>query len=98
LLVQSNPNGVPHGVVIGGIAAGEANVIANNRTTAIKVVNSADGVAMRGNSIHDNGGLGIDLVDGFGPGGVTPNDPLDADTFGGNHLQNFPMIQRALRS
>jgi hypothetical protein len=96
--VQSNPNGIPRGVAIGGVAPGEANLIAHNRTFAVRVANSATGVAIRGNSIHDNGGLGIDLV-GFGPAGagVTPNDPLDADDFGGNHLQNFPVLQRALR-
>ena len=96
--VQSNPNGVPRGVAIGGLAPGEANVIAHNRAIAVRVANSATGVAVRGNSIRDNGGLGIDLV-GFSSSGagVTPNDPLDADDFGGNHLQNFPVIQRALR-
>jgi hypothetical protein len=44
---------------------------------------------IRGNSIHDNGSLGIDLAGNLGP---TPNDPLDADT-GVNDLQNFPIIQ-----
>ncbi|MBN2292102.1 MAG: hypothetical protein JXM70_06735 [Pirellulales bacterium] len=38
------------------------------------------------NSIHSNGGLGID----FGPNGIVEgNDPLDADD-GPNHLQNYP--------
>lgn len=42
------------------------------------------------NSIHDNGGLGIDLKDD----GVTPNDPGDLDG-GPNNLQNYPEITSA---
>ena len=50
-----------------------------------------------GNSIHDNGALGIDLRDASGAG-PTPNDVLDADSAGGNHLQNFPRLTRAVRA
>src|SRR5690606_18660414 len=46
------------------------------------------GNAILGNSIHSNGGLGIDFF-GDGP---TGNDPGDADT-GPNGLQNFPVIE-----
>ena len=42
---------------------------------------------MRGNSIHDNAKLGIDL----GSDGVTANDLCDPDS-GANNLQNFPVI------
>ena len=42
------------------------------------------------NSIHSNGGLGINL----GTDSVTPNDANDADT-GPNGLQNFPVISSA---
>src|SRR5262245_27348494 len=42
---------------------------------------------IQANSIHSNGGLGIDL----GGDGFTLNDALDADA-GPNGLQNFPVI------
>jgi titin len=78
--------------VIGGTGPGEGNTIAYN-TGAGVVVDAADsgtGNRIRGNSIHSNGGLGIDL----GGDGVTPNDPGDADD-GPNGLQNFPVLSRA---
>lgn len=80
--------------VIGGTAAGEGNVIARNG-----VNNAGKGVAIRkdfsgnrvlGNSIHSNGGLGLDLADD----GVTPNDSGDVDTgvLTANEFQNYPVI------
>jgi len=48
------------------------------------------GHSIRGNSIHSNDGLGIDL----GADGPTLNDPDDLDT-GPNNLQNFPVITSA---
>lgn len=83
-------------VVIGGSAPGEGNEIAGHRSTGISIANTFAGVRIAGNSIHDNGGIGIDLItDGFLTG-VTPNDPLDVDS-GGNGLQNFPVLQSATR-
>jgi hypothetical protein len=74
--------------IIGGIGAGEANVIAYNSTQGIFFTgNGGSNNSARGNSIHDNGALGIDL----NGTGVDFNDPLDADD-GANHLQNFPII------
>jgi len=78
---------VNHGSLgrIGGPGAGEGNVIAFNG--AYGAGTNGDGTSIRGNSIHDNGGLGIDL----GAAGPNFNDPGDADD-GENHLQNFPII------
>ena len=63
----SKPNG-RHGIIleagssprttIGGTAAGAGNVIAFNAFDGVSLM--ADGAAVLGNSIHDNGGLGID--------------------------------------
>ena len=81
-------------IVIGGVAPGEANVIAFNGNSTDPgsgvMVDGTFGNTIRGNSIHDNSGLyglGIDL----GSNGVTPNDPGDADA-GPNGYQNFPLI------
>jgi hypothetical protein len=86
---------------IGAVGAG--NEIAYNGRAGIIVTGAAGaephrGVTIRGNSIHDNGGvpgatgLGIDLVSntdsGEGPDGI---DPLDADD-GTNQRQNAPEI------
>jgi len=67
-----------------------ANVIAENRGNGIAVLDGA-GNAFLSNSIHSNGGLGIDL----GGDGVTPNDSGDADT-GPNELRNFPVLTSIL--
>ena len=48
---------------------------------------------IRENSIHSNGGLGIDLNDD----GVTANDDTDSDT-GPNSLQNYPVLTHAALS
>jgi hypothetical protein len=75
--------------MIGGTAAGAANVIAFNDIHGVVAEFAAHtGNAIRGNSIHDNGKLGIDL----GTGGPHFNDPLDTDA-GPNLLQNFPIVR-----
>ncbi len=81
-------------VVIGGSAPGEGNEIAGHLGPGISVANTYSGARISGNSIHNNGGLGIDLIGDDLQYGVTPNDPLDADT-GANGLQNYPVITRA---
>ncbi len=78
------------GGTIGGLGPGEANVIAYNGFHGVQT----DGVQtrVRGNSIHDNAYLGIDLYTGANQ--PSPNDPGDGDG-GSNNLQNFPILQSA---
>lgn len=87
-------NGQVQNVVIGGTAPGEGNEIAGQDREGIVVSNGYSGVRISGNSIHDNGTLGIELIDSGFLWGVSPNDPLDADG-GANGLQNFPVLQQA---
>ena len=70
--------------VIGSITDGEGNAIAWNGTG---IYNYGVRNSIRGNPIFFNGSIGIDND----PAGVTPNDPLDADS-GANMLQNFPFV------
>ena len=83
------------GNVIGGIAAGDANTIAFNNGPGVGVAfsfNSTDypvGNSIRGNSIHDNNGAGIDL----GYDGPTPNDS-EGHT-GPNLFQDYPAVTSA---
>src|SRR5262249_44676738 len=89
----------------------EANDIAYNTRAGVNVIAArgnppAVGITVRANSIHDNGGLGIDLGGDYllppnvpagalppypGPDGVTPNDLGDPD-IGPNNLQNYPNL------
>jgi len=82
-------------VMIGGTEPGAGNVIAFNRGKGVEV-KLGNNIAIRGNSIHSNGLLGIDLG-GFNLDGVTINDPGDADT-GPNFLQNYPLLTAASSS
>ncbi len=89
--------GGAHNNVIGisVTGAGAGNVIAHNLGTGVVIGSSiADtgtvGNTIRGNSIYDNGGLGIDL----GNDGVTPNHRHNPSP-GPNNLQNFPVLTRA---
>jgi hypothetical protein len=84
---------------IGGISPGQANIIANS-TSYGGVDVSKDpwfaglplpaGTTIRGNSIHDNSNLGIDL----GADGVTLNDSHTVQP-GPNNWQNFPVLSMA---
>lgn len=86
--------GDPSGAVIGGASPGEGNTIAFNETRGVVVSSGTEGVAIRGNSIHSNGDVGIDLLTSTGAGGVTANDLGDVDA-GANGLQNFPVLTSA---
>jgi hypothetical protein len=79
---------------IGGINAGEGNIIAFNNGPGVFVSASFDaatGNTIAKNSIYLNNGLGIDL----GAAGVAANDSCDGDN-GANNLQNFPVIAAAV--
>lgn len=78
--------------LIGGVAPGQGNLIAFNglASTGVHVV-AGTGNSIRGNSIRDNVGLGIDLGTGALEG-LTANDSGDSDD-GPNNLQNFPELQ-----
>lgn len=82
------------GVTIGGSAPGEGNEIAGHSYVGVLVNNTLQDVTISGNSIHDNGGLGIDLITTGFTYGVSPNDATDADA-GANGLQNFPVLSAA---
>jgi parallel beta-helix repeat protein len=65
--------------VIGGTAPGEANVIASNFLGGV-LVQDGTGNTIRGNSIHHNGGKGIENIDG----GNTELAPPIIDSVGGS--------------
>lgn len=78
--------------IIGGTTPGASNLIAFNGDDGVNIVGSGTvSNSIRGNSIHSNGRLGVDL----NSDGVSVNDAGDADT-GPNNLQNFPVIASAL--
>jgi CSLREA domain-containing protein len=90
------------GAVVGGptasaVGALSPNVIAFNTGAGIAVgVSTSDSTNdnfLYGNSIHDNGGLGIDL----GSDGVTPNNSCDSGR-GPNLGQNYPILVTATPS
>jgi hypothetical protein len=86
---------VTHPLSMTGIVI-EDNEIAGHILNGVTVGRNTGAVRLTANSIHDNGWLGIDLIpSGYGYG-VSPNDPLDADT-GGSGVQNFPELLSVMR-
>jgi CSLREA domain-containing protein len=78
---------------IGGVADGAGNTIAFSGSDAVwmpEITSPSVGNTILGNSIHSNGGLGINLGNDL----VTPNDGNDFDT-GANQRQNFPVLVSA---
>jgi hypothetical protein len=84
------------GVTIGGSTAAEENIIAFSTLQGIQIGDPGypspqiDTVTIARNSIFDNAGLGIDLLNNV----VTPNDTCDTDE-GPNGLQNYPVLSTA---
>jgi hypothetical protein len=80
------------GHIVGGLGAGEGNVIAFNAGPGVSL--TGIGFArILSNSIFLNGGLGIDIE----PAGVNPNDPCDADSVDVfSRLQNYPDLTSAV--
>ena len=94
--VHIDSNSATNGSSIGGTGAGEANTIAFNSGDGVHVDNGRRH-RIRGNRIHSNGGLGIDihnLNNGTPADGVTANDLSDTDA-GPNDTQNFPVLTSA---
>jgi hypothetical protein len=88
------------GNLIGGSTPQSGNHIFYNLRDGIRLDPSTGTNTIRSNNIDQNQRLGIDVVAPGDPSsGLTPNDPLDADT-GPNALQNAPTLLnvRSLRS
>jgi CSLREA domain-containing protein len=79
------------------VGIGTPNTIAYNDGSGVSVgydtTDASNDNSIFGNSIHDNGGLGIDL----GEDGVTGNNDCDNGR-GPNLLQNFPVLKSAAPS
>jgi parallel beta-helix repeat protein len=80
---------------IGGVLPGAGNTIWHNSGPGVAIFEYAPepttGNQILGNSIHDNGAMGIDLAN---DGVANPNDLQDPDT-GPNEMQNCPDVTRA---
>ncbi len=78
--------------IVGGTTPGAGNIIAFSAGAGVTVDSEpALNNSIRGNSIHSNAELGIELHQS---GGVTQNDTGDTDS-GENNFQNFPVLTSA---
>ncbi|WP_435018104.1 hypothetical protein TA3x_000049 [Tundrisphaera sp. TA3] len=101
LVLPNSGNGVlveASGVQVGGVAPGQANIIANNGFNGVQIgsfsfQSNRTSNPIRGNSIFANDALGIDL----GGNGVTSPDSFGTG-FGPNRLQAFPSVNAAFPS
>ncbi|MDF1840569.1 MAG: PKD domain-containing protein [Rubripirellula sp.] len=76
-------------IVVGGVEEGQGNVLAFNQI-GLRVSDPQANTVFRGNSVHSNLGLGIDI--GFGGESmVTPNDSAEEDG-----IQNYPLLSTAV--
>ncbi len=78
------------GNTIGGVNAGDGNIIQNNSVGIIVLTATSARNAILGNSISGHAFLGIDIDND----GVTANDAGDLDS-GPNGRQNFPVLTAA---
>jgi len=79
------------GGLIGGAGSGEGNVIAGHTDSGVRsMFGDPIAVAILGNSIHSNGGIGNGLGIDLAFAGISANDVCDT-----SHPQNFPEITSA---
>lgn len=85
------------GTKVGGTGMGEGNIIAYSGEAGVSVQDSGSRIPLqneiRGNAIHHNAELGIDLSGD----GVDINDAGDGDE-GANQHQNFPVLTATINS
>jgi uncharacterized repeat protein (TIGR01451 family) len=104
LLIENNSIGTdPSGENLGNSENGVNLLGSSNQVSGnTSAFNGVAGVLVGGagaknqitsNMIHDNGGLGISLGDGFTP---TPNQPNGGTLPGPNNLQNYPTLTAAI--
>ncbi len=78
----------------------QGNSIYANTGTGISIFDGTQNT-IRGNSIYGNSGLGIDLIElinGIGVNGVTPNGPANTLRTGPNNYVNYPVLSTAMSS
>jgi uncharacterized repeat protein (TIGR01451 family) len=81
---------------IGGVGAGQGNLVINNRRNGVTVLSGFSNPII-GNSIFDNFRLGIGLGPQAAPPAPRANDAGDGDD-GGNRLQNKPILTAVFTS